>query len=140
MGLLDRKKLLQKELLKTQKVDLGENDFVYVRQMTGRERDQFERSLLKEVKDSKGKLDYERSIEDFRAKLAVNTVCDENGNLLLQPNDFPLLSQSMSAFRLEKIVNIAQEINKITEDDKEGLIKNSDADLKDGSSSDSAKN
>lgn len=138
MGLLDRKKLLQKEILAVHRIDLGDGEFVYVRQMTGRERDQFERSLLKEKKDAKGRVDYERSLEDFRAKLAVNTICDENGNLILQPNDYPTLSQNMSASRLEKIVNQAQEINKITEEDKEGLIKNSDADLKEGSSSGSA--
>ena len=134
MELLNREKLLSKEKLEIVKVDLGKDEFVYVRQMTGRERDHFEQSLLKQTRDSKGKLTVEQSLEDFRAKLAVNTVCDADGNLLLKPTDYPMLSQSMSAARLEKIVNEGQKLNAITEEDKEELLKNSDA-VPDGSSS-----
>lgn len=122
-GLLDRNSLLKKEELKTEKVDLGNSSYVYVRQMTGRERDRFEQSMMKEVRN-KGKVNYERSLEDFRAKLAVQTLCDEKGNNLLQPNDYEALSTNMSAAKLEKIVNIAQELNKISEEDKEALVKN----------------
>ena len=135
MPLLDKKMLLMKEALKTQKVDLGNDEFVYVRQMTGRERDKFEQSLIKETSDKKG---YERSTEDFRAKLAVLVLCDENGVNLLNPNDYGTLSQNMSAARLSKIADVAQELNKMTEEDKEALIKNSDADLVGSSSSVSA--
>lgn len=128
--LLNRDALLKKEELKKEKVDLGGGKFVYVRQMTGRERDRFEQSLLKEVKGPKGKVSYEKSLEDFRAKLAVNTVCDEKGNNLLEPDDTETLSTHMSAAKLEKIVDAAQELNKITEEDKEAIVKNSGGDLK----------
>ena len=121
--ILNREKLLTKEVLEVRKVDLGKGEFVYVKQMTGHERDNFERSLLKEVKKG-NELDYVRSLEDFRAKLAVNTLCDKEGILLLKPMDYPILSQSMSAARLEKIVNISQEMNAIKEEDKEKLVKN----------------
>jgi len=138
MGLLDKKMLLSKEELEVVKVDLGKGDFVYVRQMTGRERDKFEQSLIKENKNAEG--GFEKALDDFRAKLAVVTVCDENGNLLLSISDASTLSQNMSARRLEAIVNKAQEMNKITEEDKENLVKN----LKDGpavsSPSDSVEN
>lgn len=126
MGFLDKAALLKKEELEVVKVDLGKGDFVYVRQMTGRERDKFEQSLIKENKNAEG--GFEKALDDFRAKLAVCTVCDEGGKLVLTPADAPLLSQMMSAARLEKIVNKAQEMNKITEEDKENLTKN----LKDG--------
>jgi hypothetical protein len=97
--------------------------------MTGRERDHFEQSLIKQTKDSKGHTSgYEQTLEDFRAKLAVNTLCDEAGELLLKPSDYPQLSMSMSAARLEKIVNEAQKLNAISEEDKENLTKNSEAD------------
>jgi hypothetical protein len=43
----------------------------------------------------------------------------------------------MSAARLEKIVNKAQELNKITDEDKESLVKNSSGDLVASSPSDS---
>jgi hypothetical protein len=141
MGMLDRNALLTKDKLEVVKVDLGNDDFVYVRQMTGRERDQFEQSLLKKNRDSKGTvISYEQSTEDFRAKLAVQTVCDEAGNLLLTTKDVGVLSMSMSAKKLETIINEAQKINKISEEDKENLVKNSEADLVGSSNSDSVLN
>ena len=141
MGLLDRAKLLRKEDLKIEKVDLGNDEFIFVRMMTGRERDRFEQSLIKEVKNAKGRVtDYERAIEDFRAKLAVCTVCDESGKLVLTPDDYPALSVNMSAKRLETIINKAQELNKISEGDKDNLVKNSEGGQTDVSTSDSVEN
>jgi ABC-type ATPase involved in cell division len=140
-NLLDRKKLLEKEKLQIEKVELENGDFVFVRQMTGRERDTFEQSLLKKNKNDKGQVvSYEQSLDDFRAKLAVVTLCDEEGKSLLLPTDYNMLSMNMSAKTLETIVNIAQKLNKITEEDKEELVKNSSAGLVDSSSSGSAEN
>ena len=125
MALMDRKKLLAKEELEVVKVDLGDGEHVFVRQMTGRERDRFEQSILKVVRDSRGMMvAYEQNLDDFRAKLAVNTLCDEKGNNLLKPEDIGTLSQNMSAKRLELIVNVAQRLNRITDEDKEELLKN----------------
>jgi hypothetical protein len=138
-NLLDRTKLLAKETLEIEKVDLGEGNIVFVRQMTGRERDRFEASLLRKNTDKKGNTTFEQSTEDYRAKLAVQTLCDKEGNPLLQPEDAPILSQHMSAARLEKIINVAQRLNVIAEVDKENLIKNSEADQEDSSNSGSAK-
>jgi len=137
--LLDRNSLLKKEDLSVQKVELGKDEFVFVRQMTGRERDRFEQSLIKEEKGAKGAVEYKRSLEDFRAKLVVCTVCDETGSLLLRPTDIEVLSTSMSAARLEKIVNAAQALNNISEQDKEELVKNSEAAPSGNSTSDSVK-
>ena len=120
-NLLNRESLLAKEKLKVEKVNLNETDYVFVRQMTGRERDIFERSLYTMDRENK----VTTRLEDFRAKLAVCTVCDDQGKLLLQPSDYTILSQNMSASRLEKIVNAAQKLNAITEEDKEALVKNS---------------
>jgi len=139
MGQLDKSLLLQKEKLEIVKVDLNDTDFVYVRQMTGHERDLFEQSLRKETKDDKGvTTGYAMALEDFRAKLAVITICDEKGDLLLSPKDYFTLSSNMSAAKLEKIINVAQKINAITEEDKNALVKNSKADLDGNSNSDSA--
>ena len=138
---LSRNSLLAKEELEKVKVDLGKGESVYVRQMTGRERDNFEQSLIKEKKDAKGNVvSYDRALGDFRAKLAVVTVCDEEGKALFLSDDYSLLSQNMSAKRLELIVNAAQKLNAITEEDKEALVKNSSAEPEDNFSSDSAKN
>ena len=141
METLSRNSLLQKEELEKVKVDLGKGESVYVRQMTGRERDNFEQSLIKEKKDTKGNvISYDRALGDFRAKLAVVTVCDEEGKALFLPDDYSLLSQNMSAKRLELIVNAAQKLNAISEEDKEVLVKNSVADPEDNSNSGSVEN
>jgi len=124
MGMLDRDALLKKDELKVEKVELGAEDFVYVRQMTGRERDQFERTLVKEVKTAGGGTKYVQSPEDFRAKLVVNVICDETGKNLLQPSDYKILSQNMSAAKLTKIADVAGEINKISQPDEEEEVKN----------------
>ena len=136
MKLLNRESLLKKDVLKIEKVQLSEDEYVYVRQMTGRERDSFEKLLLRETKVN-GKLDFEKNLDDFRAKLAVTTLCDEEGNILLTPGDYSLLSQNMAASKLEKIVTMASKMNAISEEDKEALVKNSTASLSDGSTLDS---
>lgn len=136
MKLLNRESLLKKDVLKIEKVQLSEDEYVYVRQMTGRERDSFEKLLLRETKVN-GKLDFEKNLDDFRAKLAVTTLCDEEGNILLTPGDYSLLSQNMAASKLEKIVTVASKMNAISEEDKEALVKNSTASLSDGSTLDS---
>lgn len=137
---LDRAHLLKKEELEIVEVDLGGGVFVCVRQMTGRERDNFEHMLYTINTNKKGEVTTEKHLEDFRAKLVVCTICDENGKALLTSKDYVQLSRNMSAFRLEKIVNVAQKLNAITEQDKEDLVKNSEGDQVANSSSDSAKN
>ena len=132
-GLLTRDALLTKQELKIEKVDLDDGIFVYVREMTGHERDIWERSIYEIDKNNKPI----NRLEDFRAKLAVCTICDEEGELLLTPKDVLQLSKSIGASRLEKIIDKAQDLNKVSQKDKEDLTKNSDADLVGNSSSDS---
>ncbi len=140
-NLLDRNALLSKEELTIEKVEFENGDFVYVRQMTGRERDAWEQSLVRKVKDEKGNVkSYEQATEDYRAKLAVCTVCDESGKLIMQLGDASILSQQKSAKTLDKIIEKAQQLNKITESDKEDLVKNYEAGQAGNLSSDSAEN
>lgn len=126
MGLLNRDSLLKRDLLDIRRVDLPGGDFVFVRQMTGRERDIFERSMIVETKDKKGRTSYQNSLADFRAKLAVCTLCDEQGELLLRPDDYEVLSTHMTAAKLDKIVTEAQALNAISEEDRDNLVKNSE--------------
>ncbi|MGD9163064.1 MAG: hypothetical protein PVG39_31960 [Desulfobacteraceae bacterium] len=140
MGLLNKKLLLQKDTLQIKKVELGGDDYVFVREMTGRERDNFEQSLMKEVRDTKGRRDYQSNLQDFRAKIAVNTICDENGSLILSMSDYEMLSKNMSASKLQRIVDEAQGLNKITDEDREEMTKNSSGGQAANSTSGSAKN
>ena len=137
-NLLNRESLLKKEELQIEKVEFENGDYVFVRQMTGKQRDVFEQSLIHKGKDKKGNTTYEQNTDNFRAKLAVITICDDNGVTILQPGDYELFSNSISAKHLEMIINKAQEINKISDEDKEDLLKNSEVAPSDNSTSDSA--
>ena len=140
-NLLSRDKLLAKEKLQIARIDFENGDFVYVREMSGHERDLFEQSMLKKNVDKKGQIvGYEQSIEDFRAKMAVITLCDEKGEVLLKQEDYPTLSRNMGAKKLDIIASKAQEINGITEKDREELVKNSKPGQESNSSSGSAEN
>lgn len=137
---LSREALLQRDDLKIEKVELSKGH-VFVREMTGHEKDIWEQSMLK-AKPAVGNqpVQYETTLEDFRAKLAVVTVCDESGDLLFEPGDVKVLNKMMSATNIERIVTVAQRLNAITEKDKEDILKNSVADLEDSSNSASAEN
>lgn len=140
MKVLSRDELLRKRKLEVRRVDLGPGESVYVRQMCGRERDSFEQSIIRTTTGPDGELVMERSLEDFRAKLAVRTICDEEGNLLLKEEDVEALSTRMPAAQLEMIVNAAQELNGITRKDRENLVKNLEPGQSGNSTSDSAGN
>jgi len=127
MGLLNKERLLTKSVLSIQKVDLGKGDFVFVREMTGRERDSFEKMILVDEENEKGETVFKRNFKDFRAKIVTMTMCDEKGNLLLDINDVEKLSTNMSASQLEKIVKVTKELNKMDVEDSAELVKNLEA-------------
>ena len=64
---------------------------------------------------------------------------DKQGNLILEPRDYVALSQNMSAKRLGKIADKAAELNRITKEAKELLVKNSEGAQGADSASGSAK-
>jgi len=132
--LLTKESLLKRQELKIEKVDLGGSDFVFVREMTARERDEYELSLLPDEEGEK------RDMTDFRARLAVRTICDKKGNLVLCTDDIQALSMNMGAARMREIANAAGKLNKITQEEQEELEKNSEAAPGGNSTSDSVKN
>jgi len=137
MALLTREEILVKEILKIEKIDLGNEDYVCIREMTGRERENFEKSLTRMSQNPNGEFTFESSLEDFRAKLVVNTLCDEEGNNLLEPEDYETLSKNMSARRLEILASASLELNKMTVQSKEEIVKNLESNPRDDSTSDS---
>ncbi len=138
---LTRELLLQKDDLKIEKVELTRG-FVYVREMTGHEKDIWEQSMLKQKASGNPNkpVEYETVLEDFRAKLVVVTVCDENGNLVLEAKDVKVLNKMMSASNMEKIVEVAQRLNAITQKDRDEIVKNLEADPAASSNSGSVEN
>jgi hypothetical protein len=81
---------------------------VYVRTMSGADRDAFEADFQRD-----------RS-KDIRAKLAVRVVCDRSGQRLFTDADIPALSNK-SAAALDRIFAAAIKLNKISKDDVEEL-------------------
>lgn len=88
---------------------------VYVRVMSGVERDAFEASVITD-----GQVD----LANARAKLVVRVLCDEHGNRLLDDADLDALGRR-SAIALNRVYAVAQRINRLTPDDIEDLVKNS---------------
>ena len=84
---------------------------VYVKNLTGAERDAFEGSLL--VKDGKGRRTV--TYTDLRAKLIARTVCDAEGNRLFTDKDITLLTLK-SAAPLQRIFE-AQRLSGLSSDD-----------------------
>ena len=119
MGQLTAQDLLSKSNLKIEKVDLGEGNFVFVKQMTAREHDKYTSLMVKKVLDDKGVVvSYENDVTDFSSKLAVCTVCDAEGNLLFTEADVELLATTISTKMLKVIVEVASELNKVDDENK----------------------
>lgn len=128
---LNREAILQADDLERREVSVPEwGGTVFVRGMTGRERDQFEASIVKQ----KGK-NTEINMKNARAKLVALCAVDEEGNRIFSDTDIALLSNK-SAKALDRIFAMAMELSGISKDDMEELTKNSDETDGDGSFSD----
>ena len=75
-------------------------------------------------------------MNNYQAKLAICTLCDANGNLLFQmtPSNVDALSSKMSASNMERIVDAANRLNKLTPEAQEEEVKNLEAEGIDNSS------
>lgn len=139
--ILSKEALLAKPALKTEEVRISKG-IIFVREMTGYEKDAWENSIMKTAPNGNmtatPKLTYD--LTNYRAKLAVSTICDADGTLLFSMKDIELLTKALSATDLEKIVDAAQKINAVSDKDKEDMLKNSEADHEDSSTSESAEN
>lgn len=89
---------------------------VYVRVMSGRERDAFEFACME---DGGAK-----NQDNFRARLAVRCVCDEAGALLFTPADADALGAGNGA-ALSRILEVAAPLNGLTRADQDDLTKKS---------------
>lgn len=116
MSCLSRDNILTVDDLKREKVSVPEwGGYIFVRTMTGTERDQYESSVL----GNNGKMD----LKNIRAKLVVLTAVDEDGLRLFNDDDIEVLG-AKSAAALDRVFSKAQTLNKISDDDIEELAKN----------------
>ena len=124
MGLITREAALSTNAFRKVKIDVsewtpGEESFVWVRELSAREKDDFERSLMRRTGRKT-----EVSTENVRAKLAVLCCCDENGARIFQDEDVAALT-TRPAGVLSKIYEAAQKINEVDDEDVDELVKNS---------------
>jgi len=137
--------LEQKDVLAIEKVELQDSKgtvrgHVFVREMTAKEKNTWELSLTKVLpKVGRQQQEIVMNLEDYRVKLAICTLCDEQGVRLfdMKPNVIATLSERLSASNMERIADAASALNKITKEDQEELVKNLETDRTDSSNSDS---
>lgn len=102
---------------------------VFVRTMTGAERDSFELSMHRDRGD-----DEKANVRNIRARLAVLTVIDSDGLRVFKDEDADALGQK-SAAALDRVFAVSQRLNGLSPRDVEDMAKNSDGAPSDGSGS-----
>lgn len=113
--------ILAADDLKRERVDVpewGAGAFVYVRTMTGTERDEFEVMEI-EARKRAGT----STAAGIRGRLAAFTICDENGARLFEGGHAEALGRK-SAAAMSRIFDAAARLNRITASDVQELEKN----------------
>lgn len=129
---LGRDDILSCDDVRIEKVIVPEwQGYVFVRGMSGRERDRFEEAVTRIDKKGVRAVRY----ENFRARLCAECICNEQGERLFSPQDIALLGKKNAA-ALARVFAKATELSGMSEDDVEEMVGNSDADPSDDSGSD----
>lgn len=119
---LSKDVILAKDDLIKEKVEIPEwGGYVFVRCLTGTERDDFESSLISQKGTSKSS-----NFKNLRAKLVALTVVDDEGNRIFTDADVPALGKKNAAI-LDMLFDKAQELSGFKKQDIEDLTKNSEA-------------
>lgn len=117
MGALNKEQILTANDIKTEKVAVPEwGGHIYVRVMSGKERDDYEASCLKQVSPTR----FITDMSMVRAKLAARCICDENGQRLFDNKDIAALAEK-SGRALDRVMEVAERINGLSKQDMEKL-------------------
>ncbi len=116
---LTKEQILAASDIKIEKVAVPEwGGEVYVKGMTGSERDKFEASII-EIRGNTQKA----NLANVRAKLACFTICDESGARLFSEEEIVELAKK-SAQALQRVFDAAQRLSGIGSEDVDSLLKN----------------
>lgn len=116
---LTRDQILQAQDIRIEKVEVPEwGGEVYVKTLTGQERDQLEAALMEY--DNKGQ-PKRLKLDRLRSTLAVLAICDESGQRLFTSGDIQTLAGKSSA-ALDRVVSKAQELAAISPGDVDKLV------------------
>jgi hypothetical protein len=128
---LTREEILGADDIEIEEVEVPEwGGVVYVKGMTGTERDRFESSIV----DNRGKTP-KANMDNIRAKLVAETLCNEEGIKLFSVKDVKALGKK-SASALQRVFDPAQRLSGITEADIEELAEEMETNPSNGSVSD----
>lgn len=117
--MLNKQQILELRDLTTEKVYVKEwKEYVFVRSLTGEERDRFEQSNL--VKEGKT---LEVKLFNVRAKLVALALCDEQGNSIMDESDAAWLG-GKSAGAISTLYDAAARLSGITKEDIDEIVKN----------------
>lgn len=118
-GALTRDAILATDDRKLERVEVPEwGGHVYVRSLSGRERDAFEAETMK---TRKGQKNQDGNFENFRARFVALCMVDENGEQLFKTRQEVSMLGSKSVAALQRVFNKAQELNGMSDDDVEDL-------------------
>lgn len=121
---LDAAAILAASDAKLEWVDVPEwGGGVFVRAMSGLQLDQYEqRMLARRIADKDGKT-LKVNLDNARAELVALTACNEAGDAIFTLEHIEALSKKSGA-ALNRVVNVAQRLNGLTQKDLEQLAKN----------------
>lgn len=123
MTALTRDAIIQADDRKMERVDVPEwGGHVFVRSLTGRERDAFEADINKPSRKGKG----ENNFDNFRAKFVALCMVDEDGQQLFKTRQEIAMLGSKSVAALQRVFNKAQELNGMSDEDVEDLTEDFD--------------
>lgn len=123
--LLTRDKILSADDIRSERVKVPEwGGEVIVREMTGEERDEWEGSVVRREEGEDGKAAVIIDPANMRAKLVALTVVDEKGERIFTMDDVEALGKK-SGKALDRVVDKAKNLSKITDEDLEDLGKDS---------------
>jgi hypothetical protein len=117
--MLNKDAILSANDLPTETVDVPEwGGQVVIRSMTGKERDEFEQSIVTTNGKSR-----ETNMQNIRARLCALTMVDEAGNRLFDSADAEKLG-GKSAKALDRVFAVAQKLNGLSSGDVDELAGN----------------
>lgn len=103
---------------------------LWIGELTGSERDEWETLLAKKSKDGKVS-----DVGAVRSKLIQLALCEEDGKQVYAPDELSLINSLPSTFR-EELFDAAMQFNQLTKEAEEAQLKNSASEA--GSDSESA--
>lgn len=128
MGLRD-KVLSLKSRLRRERVELPEladvlgDEELYVREMTGRERDDFEQSRVKLHFDSRGRGQAESNFANLRARLVAKCLTGADGKRLFDDEEADQVGELPGSI-LDKLYETAQRLSGLSKEAEVELEKN----------------